>query len=82
MIIVFIQVLITEPRGATIKILTCQEYKYLLSAYRDLGLAGVTTSNVRLNTPQTILPKFKTPLKPPYVQYKQYKGSIGLVEVC
>ena len=25
------------------------------------GLAGVTTSNVRYNTPQTILSKFKTP---------------------
>ena len=47
------------PRGS-IKNHYRQEYKYLLSAYQDLGLAGVTTSNVRYNTPQTILSKFKT----------------------
>ena len=45
------------PRDS-IKNSFCQEYKYLLSANRDLGLAGVTTSNVRYNTPQTILLKF------------------------
>jgi len=40
MIIVFIQVLITVPRGATKKNANCQEYKYLLSAYQDLGCRG------------------------------------------
>ena len=34
-----IMILISTPRG-TIKILICQEYKYLLSAYQDLGCRG------------------------------------------
>ncbi len=60
MIIVFIQVLITVPRGTIKKCHYRQEYKYLLSAYQDLGLAGVKPSNARIYTPQTILSKFKT----------------------
>ena len=31
-----------------------------MSAYQNLGLAGGKTSNPRMNTPQTILSKFKT----------------------
>ncbi len=40
MIIVFIQVVITVPRGATIKNHYRQEYKYLMSANADLGCRG------------------------------------------